>query len=221
MFSSILLKISCWLFRPPKLKNWAIAEDKKKLIIEAVEDNTSNFPDAVSDYLSTALYFNIDTGSMYWKDVMDAMSRVASKSTPNVKIPLTTTEGPKQKDEPWEYSGRSWYVYANLLAHAYGWELKKIEQMDVKEALSLVQEILVDDQLDKEFIHSLSEVAYHYDKSTKKSEYKRLPRPSWMVFKQMKKSHAPTRIAKSLLPVGNVIDMTRRDRDETQETKPE
>ena len=216
MINKILLKISCWLYRSPKLKRWSLLEDKKKLIIKAVEDNSPDFPDKVENYLSTAFSIPIDTGSCYWKDSVEALLLVVGKSSISSNIPLVTIEGPKQKEEPWEYSGRSWYVYANMLAGAYGWDYEKIAKLDVADALALIQEILVDDQLEKEFYHHLSEISYVYDKSTKKSEYKKLPRPSWMV-RQGVKNSKPVKIEKRLLPVGNVVNLV----DEAKKIKPE
>jgi hypothetical protein len=67
-----------------------------------------------------------------------------------------------------------------------------------------VQEILIDDQMRREWEYSLSQVAYKYDKRGK-GELVPLKRPGWMLA-----SGGPpkSKILKKLLPVGNIIDLS-------------
>jgi len=72
------------------------------------------------------------------------------------------------------------------------------------EAFAHIQEILTDRQLEQEFFYSLSEIAYPYNKATKKGEFKPMPRPYWM-----RPAVRPTktiRIKRNLLPVGYGVD---------------
>jgi len=66
--------------------------------------------------------------------------------------------------------------------------------------------MLVDDQLEKEWEWSLSELAYSYNSSTKKSEFKELPRPDWMDGKEIEEIKL-IKIPKSMMPVGQVVRM--------------
>lgn len=85
-----------------------------------------------------------------------------------------------KEEEPWDYEGRTWHFYSHLLAKHYGWTLEYISQLHPSDALAKIQEILTDEQLEREFQHSLSDVAYPYNSQTKKSEFHPLSRPFWM-----------------------------------------
>lgn len=185
---------------------WIELEGKKEKIIEAVSNGNPDFPDLLFSYIETALgvrskYFeNAD-----WLKVIELFYACLSKS-PHVKIPLTEPSKEKIKDDPWTYEGRTWHLYAHLLAQAYGWTLKEISQLHVSEALSMIQEIMVDKQLEKEFQYGLSEIAYPYNKSTKKSVFKPLDRPYWMRPELNAKRDIPRfLIPKEYLPEGAVI----------------
>jgi len=73
--------------------------------------------------------------------------------------------------------------------------------------LALIQEILTDDQLEKEFAHSLSEVAYEYSSQTKKSHKVPLDRPVWMRPKFIK-AEKKIKIPANLIPIGNTINLS-------------
>jgi hypothetical protein len=186
----------------PRLKKWIGLEQQKENIMKAVEDG-DNFPDELLRYLAAFVgvrykwYENAD-----WILLIQAFYLCVSKS-PQVDLPITTPSNEKSKDESWDYPSRTWHLYSHLLAKTYGWSLSEISQLRVEEALAKIQEIMVDDQLDREFQYGLSELAYHYDKNSKTSKFVPLPRPSWMRTKiqPIKKFLIP----KSMLPVGNVI----------------
>ena len=186
----------------PRLKKWIELEQRKEKIIEAVEKG-DDFPNELFSYLSTALgvhskcYDKAD-----WYQVFQAFYVCLSKF-PELELPLLTPSNEKGKDEPWNYPYRTWHLYSHLLAKAYGWTIKEISQLHVEEALAKIQEIIVDDQLEKEFFYGLSEIAYPYDKNSKTSKFVPLPRPHWMRTKiqPVKKVIIPA----SMMPVGNVI----------------
>lgn len=187
----------------PKFKMWIDLEEIKEKIIKAVEERRDDFPEHLLSYLSTALHVN----SKHFKDaewvrIVYAFYLIVSNS-PEIKLPITMPSAEKSKDENWDYEGRTWHLYSHLLAKEYGWTLEYISQLRVRDALAKIQEILTDDQLEREFQHSLSEIAYPYDKSTKKSKFTPLPRPHWMrpKIKEVKK----VRMSKMDLPIG-VVD---------------
>ena len=183
-------------------------ESLKKNLVEAVE--TGEFPDKVFAFLSTASV-SCDPKEK-WQNTVFSFLKTVRESQPNPNLPLIK-DSPKEKskDAPWEYEGRSWAYWSHLLAKAYGWTLEYIGNLEFNDALARVQEILTDEQLDREFQYQLSEIAYPYNKSTKKSVFKPLPRPYWM-----KVSVEPPKMQKyrrDLLPVGLVQDVSGMPRE--------
>lgn len=105
---------------------------------------------------------------------------------------------------PWDNPLRSVLIWIHLIARAYSWSKAEIENLWPEEAVGFVQEILADQQSEREFAHSLSEVAYEYNKSTKKSRYKPLKRPVWMVMRQSD-DRLITTFRRDMMPVGRVV----------------
>ena len=184
-------------------RTWLQLETIKRSLIQAVENEQLDFPDQILAYISTAVHIKEKWFEQAdWFRVVDLFYICISKS-PIVKLPLTTPSPDKGKEEPWNYEGRSWHVYSHLLASTYGWSLEYISQLQVEEALAKIQEIQTDTQLEHEFYYGLSEIAYPYDKNSKKSIYKPLERPYWM---RPKLQPIPRfKIAKAILPMGNVV----------------
>jgi hypothetical protein len=80
-----------------------------------------------------------------------------------------------------------------------------IAELEVEDAFALLQEIETDKQLEREWAWQTNELAYPYNKDTKKSDFHPLPRPAWM---RIKAGPPPkTRIPKKMMPVGNIIDL--------------
>lgn len=138
---------------------------------------------------------------------MFSFTKVINETQLNKKLPFVK-DAPKesQKPAPWDYEGRSWFYWSNLFAKAYGWSLEYISELEVNDAFALIQEILTDEQLDKEFTYGLSEIAYPYNSSTKKSVFKPMPRPYWM--KEDIKPLKKFKYARSLLPMGIIQDVS-------------
>lgn len=178
-------------------------ESIKEKIIEAVSNGQPDFPDFLLSYIETALgvssrwYAKAD-----WLRVVELFYACLTKS-PIVKLPITSPSKEKFKDDPWSYDGRTWPLYAHMLSKAYGWKLEYISQLQVGQALSMIQEILTDTQLEREFQYGLSEIAYPYDKSSKKSTFKPMQRPHWM--HQQIKDVPRFKIPGEMLPMGAVM----------------
>ena len=94
-------------------------------------------------------------------------------------------------------------MWLHLFAKAYGWSSEYIANLEIEDGVALLQEIIVDNQLQREWEWGMNEMAYPYNQMTKKSEFKPLDRPSWM----QKKYEAPKKIKIPihLIPLGNVI----------------
>lgn len=176
-------------------------ESLKKQFSEATE--TGEFPEKIFAFLSVASA-SFDRKEP-WQNTVFSFLKTVRDSQPNPNLPLIK-DSPKEKskDAPWEYEGRSWAYWSHLLAKAYGWTLEYIGNLEFNDALARVQEILTDEQLDREFQYQLSEIAYPYNKSTKKQHFKPMPRPYWM-----KASVQPVKAVKFRrddLPMGLVKD---------------
>lgn len=187
--------------KPLGFRRWLELEHHKKLISEAVE--SSEFPEKVFDYLSTA-FGDRKWDKQGWKTPVFSFLESLEKFNPDSSLPILHPPKDGKKDEDFDYKGRSWNYFSHLLADAYGWTLDYIAELDVNEALGHIQEVLTAEYLKQSFHHSLSEVAYVYDKNTKKSSYKPLPKPYWL--RPLPKPIKKFRIKRSMLPVGYVVD---------------
>jgi len=182
------------------LRKWLELEDIKSRIFKAT-DNGDLLADAMLSYLSVA--FDIpkqDIIDAPWYEVIEAYIEV-DKVNQCKEFPVLKGKE-KHEEYSWDYDGRTWYVWANALAKNYGWSLEYIANLDPNDAIALMQEIYVDEQIDKEWTWGLSEMAYPYNSTLKKSEFKPLPRPSWM---QKVYTVPNVKIRKDFVPVGNVV----------------
>jgi hypothetical protein len=193
-----------------KFKEWIELEDKKEQVIRAVEEVKEDFPEIMIDFLSTALLLpKEDLEKMFWVDLMKLFAQVCQDLVPKRKLPiLSTLNKEKQKKDIWDYDNRSWNFYTHLLAKSYGWTMEYIADLPVEDAIAQVQEILTDQQLQREFTWSMSEASVIYDSKTKTSRPNPLPRPYWMKQIDIKsEKEVPIekfKLKKSYLPVGAV-----------------
>ncbi|MBU2051388.1 MAG: hypothetical protein KKH61_20765 [Gammaproteobacteria bacterium] len=182
-----------------KFKEWLRLEEVKAIISKATDRD--RFADGIYLYLSIALHLQIDELKLLpWKEVASAYVEINYINRPTISFPILTTKQDHAEKYSWDYEGRTWYEWANIFSKKYGWSLEYSAELDVDDAIGLLQEMMVDDQLSKEWEWSLTEIAYPYNDKTKKSEFKPLQRPSWME----KEIEPPKimKIPKHLLPVG-------------------
>jgi hypothetical protein len=204
-----------------KLKQWLILQDIQDEMLDNLKQKDYNhFVDKLCQYLEQA------TGQTFWKelfwiDTVLIYYQIIEINRITKKLPILQPRQivPDKGTMPWDYAGRSWYIWANLLAKTYGWSIEYIEQMEVEDALALVEEISVDLQLDREWEWQRSEVAYGTDEQTKKVKFNALSRPDWM--KEPIKIPQKTKILKSFMPVGNIIFLENPLDAESKPTNPE
>lgn len=189
-----------------EFRKWLTLEQNKKTICEAVERN--DFADAVFAYLSTASFVPVSKYEVTeWQKIIVMLLSEFKENQPNNNLPLLKSPpDDKSKLNEWDYPGRNWYYWSHLISKTYSWSLEYIAALDVNDALAFVQEILTDEQLEKEFMYGLSEIAYPYNSQSKKSTFKPLPRPYWMkpAIPKMKVQ----KFRREHLPVGNVQDIS-------------
>jgi hypothetical protein len=133
---------------------------------------------------------------------LSAYVALCQLNRPKVQYPMFKFAPDNKRDDPWEYPNRWVLSWINLVASAYHWSRAEIFELDVDEFYGYVQEILVDQQLAREFQYSLSEMAFPYDEAAKARIFKPLKRPVWM---QMSSEPKKQRIPKQFLPIGLVV----------------
>jgi len=195
-----------------RFKRWIELEEIREDIFKAVErSDVDEIADFILLYLSTALNIDIDQiVDLPWKEVATAYS-ISVLINHNVRLlPFMKFSKKQLEDERdvWDYDGRLWYSYANKIAEKYHWTLDYIAELEVDDAFAMIQEILVSDQISKEWEWMLSDKSVGYDEATKKSRYIELPRPDWM--KPIPKPPKKVKIPKFMLPVGNIVRYTTR-----------
>lgn len=187
------------------LRKWLQLENLRSKIVKAAEDrDRHSLVSHVYSYLSAALPIE-ELDKLPWYEVVTALFEISDANRPILRFPMLLIPSKGKKEADWDYEGRNWYSWANMLAHAYGWTLKYIENLDIDDSIGLLQEILSDRQSEREWEWSLSEIAYPYNAVNKKSEFKPLPRPEWMTSLQEVKEPKKIKIKQDMLPVGNVI----------------
>lgn len=202
------MKIKFWEKKPCRLtlKGWAAMEDlEREIDLAAKEGNWSAIPDLIYKIIELDLK-KVDK-TLTWMDSVKIFHKILELNSPAKDFPMLHSRE-KGKPMPWEYQGRAWYFWLHLFAQAYGWSEKEVAKMNIDDAVGLYQEIIIEDQLNKEWDWGLSEISYEYNKTTKKSHFKPLPRPDWMRGIVGKPKPVKTvRVAKSALPVGEVINL--------------
>lgn len=201
------------------LGDWCKLEEVKKEIDDAVskDDYELVFTKMVK-FIETALRHSGLDWNIPWFEFVEIYSKVTAENSPTKDFPILRSVQGDNKKLPWEYDGRSWYFWLNLFAKNYGWKSDEIYQMDIDDAIGLYQELAINDQLEKEFYYGLSEVAYPYNSGTKKSEYKPMPRPNWML-PIVPKQLPIIRMKKDHLPLGNVIDLQAQESERLAKRK--
>jgi len=189
------------------LKGWAALEEFRKTIGESLlnKDYEAMFM-GMQKFIEQTLQTppNIQWDSIGWEEFSEIFKIAEQINAPRLNFPiLMETKG--SDPLPWEYNGRSWYFWVNVFASNYGWGEDIISKLDIDDAIGLYQEILISDQMKKEWDWGLAEVAYPYNKATKRQEFKPLNRPKWMMAGVKPPKPKIIKIPKNLMPVGNVI----------------
>jgi hypothetical protein len=171
----------------------------KKYLLETLELQTKekvNPPDLI-----TALRSLVE---IYKNNKIDAeaVMLVPPPKNPNPKLNAT-----QQEQDRWDYKTRYVAQWIDAFARAYHWSLEQIINLEVNVATYLFQEIRVNEQFEKEWQYSLSELAYQDKDGSGTRRFVPLKRPYWMnehidgVIKKVK-------IRKDMLPSGHIIDLS-------------
>jgi hypothetical protein len=190
-------------YRCPQLGTFLLLEDIKQKILIAAKRKEEQFPDLIFSYLSAAFFIPKHwLEKIRWDLLFGLFGIVATASVPKTKIPLLRPHKDKGKREVWDYEGRGYAMYLHLLAKTYGWGIDSVSKLNVDLALALIQEIITDEQLDREFLWSMSDRSYIYNAQTKSGKPNPLERPYFM--KEEVKPPEKTKIPTSMMPQGIV-----------------
>lgn len=195
-----------------RLRQWFELEKIRGQLHDAAErGETLSVSTILCAYLSAASGLETDVfEAAPWHEVAIAFNLVLNMNRSVIRFPVFENTVSSQSKSPWDYADRDWYEWVHLVASRYGWSIEYIAELEIEDGIGLIQEILVDDQLNKEFLWGMSEMAFEYVPATKSSRFRPLPRPNWMQPRHFEPKHI--RLRKDMLPVGNVIVM---DKNET------
>jgi len=189
-----------------RLGTYLDLQDQLTALAKAVEKrDTTAVGDATFEYLNITIpeLSRDQFDECPWFEVTWSFAKIVLLNKIPGKLAMLRHKITGIKSVPWDHEARDRLTWLHIIAGAYHWAKTEILNLWPEEAVGLIQEILADQQLDREFMHALSEVAYVFNPHTKKSRYAPLHRPSWMLLRD--REQVVTRIPKSMLPVGNII----------------
>ena len=139
---------------------------------------TSSDEDRIPDYLSLAL--NIPREEiMSWPavDALSAFDAVLSLNEPQT-LHIDFAKVEQDKEPTYEYEGRNLASIVTTIASAFGWDKDYIlDSLTYDEARCYLQEILLNNHREKEYLYTLSTIGYTYDSSGRGTQ-KAFPPPS-------------------------------------------
>lgn len=181
---NLLLNIAVWLLKfqkKPTFGKWIRLEEQKNKIVKAVEESSDEFPHHVLTFLSTALRLPVRSFEQaHWENIVRAFYKCLKLTQCQIELPILQPTQEEQKEDTWTYDHRIWHLYSHMLAKSYGWTLEYISNLTVEEVFPKIQEIITEDQLNKEFLWGMSEHSVSYDSKTQTGHFNPLPRPQWM-----------------------------------------
>lgn len=200
----IVLGKNEYTLEKPKLKKWLSLENLRLKLKDSVEKgNSDDFINQYYSLISFALGITREElENLPWIDVAVAYIEIVNLQVPDVEFPMLLAKN--KGDDDWNYEGREWYIWLHYLAKNYGWSIEYISDLDVNDAIALLQEILSSEFYAKEWQWGMSELAYTFDKNTNSGKYNPLPKPEWMKTKTIKQELPKVKIRRDFLPSGIV-----------------
>lgn len=150
------------------LHGWISLQIKKE---EISQSGDIALVDKIFEFIHQGISLPLEEYEMLpWYFIGEAFQFIDRLNSPSKDFPFLrpSEERPQETVINWDYPGRTWYVWFNTFAKKFGWTKETIADLDIDDACGLMQEIVIDEQMEKEFLHSLSEISYPYNPSTKK-----------------------------------------------------
>jgi len=192
-----------------RLGRFLALQRQRSVLAEAVKrSDTGAIAEAVIGYLQTGLAsVDLNFGfyaSRPWSELLMAFQAIEEcNRIPRIgDYPIMRGKAREHRD-PWDYPDRSIQVWFHRLASVYHWTLDEISNLWPEQAIGFIQEILIERQLEREFSHSLTTVAYKFDKRGV-GKLKPMQRPRWMTVASDKPPEKGP-IPRKVLPLGSVI----------------
>jgi hypothetical protein len=188
----------------PHLQRWIQQVKLQREITVATEKHD---PDDVARAIYKYLNFFIEQEfeKVSWLEVLNAMAQITNLCVPKIDFPIFYS---KEKTEQivGDYSEKEWYFWLHFMCSKYHWLIEYVQELQIEDAFGLLQEGLIDEQHQREWQWSLTELAYPYNSDTKTSSFKPLKRPDWMT---IIKDNMPEKIMirKDMMPQGVIIDL--------------
>lgn len=199
------------MIRRATLYKWLQLEEIKENLFTAVEEG--NHPDFLAhlyQYLTTAVDIEKDWSKLPWIEIRDLFIEIEEVNAPTKPFPILQSSQ-RDKTAHWGYEGRTWYFWLNLFLDHYGWNIESVKQLDIDDAIGLIQEILLSEQQRRDFIWTTTEVGYRYNPKTKKSRLEPLNRPDWMKQGIIVEEPKKIKIRRDFLPVGKTVSWEERN----------
>jgi hypothetical protein len=195
------------VFRKFRLKEWLGMQAYLSTIRAAAKTQSPGLPDLIYRFLAAATDSNEEHWKrLYWELAVNGMVQIQQANEFAWKPPLALfPDEVEAAKSPWLYTGRDWYFWRHVFTEYYGWQEQYIADLEVEEAFALMQEIMTEEQMEKEWEYGLSEKSVSYDPKTKQGHFNPLPRPNWM--RPATPVITKVRVKKSMLPEG-VIDVS-------------
>jgi hypothetical protein len=197
-------------FRSFRLKEWLGMNSSLSSIHAAAKTHAPDVAGKLCEFLAAATDSPVDywKTSAWWK-VKEGLETLIQTNDFEWKVPMIEYGKDEKLEFPkWLYMGREWFYWLHTFASVYHWSEDVIADMKKEDAFALMQEISVERQLQKEWEHSLSEMAYSYNQDAQKSEFHPLERPLWMKGPEKKTVVFPKlKMPKSMLPMGPIQDL--------------
>ena len=205
LLRKVKLKLLLRKVKRHTLKPWLKLSDIQKQTQEAADaQDVAGVYHLLTEYVSAAIG---SCPELPWVDFYILYGEIAKQNELDTKYPILRASDKEEIPLSWEYTGRSYYFWIHTLAKNFGWSINYIDNLEINTAVALLQEIEVEEQLQREFQWNMSEMAYSYDGTT--SKHNPLTRPQWMLddplakYKQQKRPEFDPRF----MPIGNVVSV--------------
>lgn len=189
-----------------KFKRWLELEQlRDKIQVHLKSHSIEDATECIFLYICGSIDIEIDKLRVgNWPDIAMAFMQLMSLNEPSfIPAYMRFVEQQKERKELWDYDDRAWFVYAHLFAKEYGWTLDYSAELDIDDALKMIQEIMIAEQSRKEWEWMCSQNSVGYDSSTKQSKVIELPRPAWM--RPAPAMPKKVKILKAHMPMGMII----------------
>ena len=173
------------------------------LMDAAKREDSGAMSDSLFRYFSVATSGELKLDVFHkaaWYEILNAFISIATMNLIDGEFAILQYARSDLLPVPWNHPERLRISWIHILAKAYNWVKKDIENLWIEEAIGFIQEIEADEQAQRDFIHSLSEVAYPYSEATKKNKYVPLQKPLWMVHRDVEE--VMTKLDRRILPIG-------------------